>query len=167
MVRNFLIFLFLAIFLTSCFGTRTEFHRKRYNYRFLAESESEDNCIDKTKLYELISVESKYGGIRTKIKSGKVYLKFYEEGKVGKFYNYDTQDLESLNPLKANMGYYQCNDSILRWATYFDHPQGGKVFKEDYIITKDSLITLEGNDYIRKYKPIFLNKDFLKYQPDW
>ena len=95
------------------------------------------------------------------------YLKFYANGKVGTFYFYNLSDMNSLNPKKADIGYYNYRDGQLIVQSYFDHVQGGGYVKEFFIKKNDSTIVFTNIEYVHTYKIINLPKNFLIYKPDW
>lgn len=61
-------------------------------------------------------------------------LKFYKDCKVGDFYMYGDKDINSLNPKKAEMGFYYFDNNMLTIKTYFDHPQGGGFVTQSFLV---------------------------------
>ncbi len=102
------------------------------------------------------------------IEFNQEYLKFYKNCKVGDFFHYDSKDINSLNPKKADMGFYYFDKEMITTKIYFDHPQGGGFVTQSFSAKIDNdTLELKNEKYISKYKLINLPKEFLVYEPDW
>ncbi len=169
-VRVFLCCLSLYL-LNSCTGYKNEFGQKRFKYnRFTLKPNTNNDVykiIDTTRLYKLIwSEDLKYN--QTLEIANPTYLKFYENGKVGKFQNYDSKDVTSLNPQKARMAIYNYENNKLSVQVYFKHPQGGGLVRDDYSLRqRNDTLTVITEDNLEKYKILNLPKEFLIYKLDW
>lgn len=170
-MRKILIFT-LLLFLTSCYYQRTSSGKKRYIVNLfkmkLVNNDSLFKVIDTTKLYGLKSVLSLTDNEYV-YPFKQIYLKFYGKNKVGMFYSFDIDDTGTLNPKKADMGYYNYIKGILTTKIYFENPQSEGYIKENnIIIQKDkNLIKFKTNYYEDEYEVIDLPKVFLIYKPDW
>ena len=168
--RVFLCYLSLY-FLNSCTGYKNEFGKKRFNYnRFTLKPNTNNQTykiIDTTGLYKLIwSEDLKYN--QTLQIANPTYLKFYKNGRVGKFQNYNSKDVASLNPKKARMAIYNYENNKLSIQVYFKHPQGGGLVSDDYSLKQSNdTLMLMTEDNLEKYKILSLTKEFLIYTPDW
>lgn len=168
MVRSLILFLILTIF-SSC-GHNTIYGKKRISMNIERIQQNKDlevfKIIDTTKLYGIISAI--YVPENKSLFSVKQrYLKFYNNGKMGVFYYFDIEDVNSLNPKKADMGYYNLVNDKLTIQFYFKHPQGGGFIKEKlHKVSNDTLQFLSDN-VLTTFEPIQLPKEFLIYQPDW
>jgi hypothetical protein len=171
MVRKFLVLCFFFT-LFSCISYRTEFGKKRFKMDLSKikqiQNDSVFKVIDTTKLYETISSFS-FGNNNYVSDLKKRYLKFYSNGKIGVFYYFDINDISSLNPKKADIGYYKYHNNKIIMQTFFEHPQGGGYAKSECVINKNKneYLELKSDDYLKKYKIIDLPKEFLIYRPDW
>jgi len=171
MVRSFLISCVLIFFFTNCYH-KTISGRKRYNVDLfkmkLINNDSLYKVVDTTKLYKLQNVfnvaDNEY------LDNFKyVYLKFYSKNKVAMFYYFDINNIKSLNPENADMGYYNYSKGKITTQIYFESPQSEGYIKEEYIIIKndENIIKFKGNNYINEYKILDLPKEFLICKPDW
>ena len=133
------------------------------------------NIIDTASFYKIISRSNRdYYISRTldtvKFEKDNTGFKFYKNGKVGLFFDVDFNDVNSLNPLKALMGYYDFKDGKLymeflcyNWHSgYFLDKYKSSNIKEDKIY----LIWLDYDDQ-EVYRKQKLSDNFLKYSPDW
>lgn len=156
----------ISLSLMGCFGSRTEYGRKRtFNFE---RPNGEINrivytLVDTAKLYEEIPRQKDYPFPII----NKIYLKFYANGKVGEFLNCDMNDITSLNPRKADMGYYWYNEKGLQIKTFFEHPQGGGWLKRKVVNFSNDTLCIDTGKYQTKYKGINLPKKFLVFTPDW
>ncbi|MNL14061.1 hypothetical protein D3C87_1349900 [compost metagenome] len=159
----------ISICLMGCFGSRTEYGRKR---TFNLERPKGDvneiiyTLVDTTKLYKIVSGISIADG-KPLVSLNKTYLKFYKDAIVGTFYSFDLNDINSLNPKKAEMGYYWYDKEGLQIKTFFEHPQGGGWVKENKIECTGDTLCFTSNGILTKYKAIDLPKKFLVFTPDW
>ncbi len=153
----------------SC-GHETIYGKKRFKINIGRIKQNKDfevfKIIDTTKLYEITSaVNLPDNKSLNSVK--QMYLKFYDEGKMGIFYYFDSKDVNSLNPKMADVGYYNFINGELTIQSYFKHPQGGGFIKEkSYKVSNDSLQFLTDN-VLTTYESIQLPKEFLIYKPDW
>jgi hypothetical protein len=169
MVKKILLLL-LILCMISCFYTRTEYGNIRFKQqRFTIKPNSNSNAykvIDTTKLYEIVNVINiKHNQRQNSL--GKQFLKFYANGRVGQFDAYYDNDINSLNPKRAKMAYYNYDGENLVIQIYFEHPQGGGLIKKNFKEIKEDTLELVNDDYLYKYKILELPKEFLVYKPDW
>ncbi|WP_298902624.1 hypothetical protein [uncultured Psychroserpens sp.] len=122
--------------------------------------------IDTTKLYKLTSILNITDSTYLK-EFNKTYLKFYADGKVGKFHDYDDTNVNSLNPEKATLGVYRYSKGKLTIQTYLQTAQGGGFIKDK--LNKNTADFLEFGDEESswKYVKVDIPKEFLIYKPDW
>lgn len=129
--------------------------------------------IDTTRLYLLVAIENTMDqnmneDTQERIKSSPTYLKFYGKGRVGKFTNVNLNDIETLNPKKAESYLYQYKNNKFIVQTYFKNPQCGECFvKKTLSKTTNHQIVLKSGDYIYTYTPVQIPASYLKYKPDW
>lgn len=167
-MERLLWFILIALSFSGC-GSRTEYGRKRLSrvgsHKLITDS-IVYSLIDTAKLYEIVSAVS-VSDNKPLNSMNKRYLKFYDNGRVGTFYVYRTDDLSSLNPKRAEIGYYKYNGKNLEIKTFFEHPQGGGWVKE--LLTKYDNDTLEfiSDGILSKYKALNIPKTFLVYKADW
>ena len=99
-------------------------------------------------------------------------IKFYPGGKVGYFKDVDFKDINTLDPKKSIMGYYNFSKNKVKVEFIVDFPQAGKqIWREEIILTKDDF-----NDtltpFVKKvedsvmYKKIKIPDKKLINQPD-
>lgn len=161
--------LVLSFLLCACYH-RTEYGKKRNKKDFskilVSQNDSIFKIIDTTKIYERVTVLSLLDN-RPYDNFKKIYLKFYNNGRVGTFYYFDKDDIESINPKKADIGYYKFLNDDLIIQTYFEHPQGGGYTKDKLSQVSSDTLVLINEFYLDKYKAIPLPKYFLKFKPDW
>lgn len=170
MVRKICLCSIISFLFISCLAYKNEYGQKRFRYnRFTIEANTNNNVyqlIDTTKIYEVISIEE----INYKKKLGivnKSYLKFYANGRLGEFYGYNKNDINSLNPKKARMALYNYKDNKLIIQFYFYYPQGDGLRKEMFHKFERDTLELISENYLSKYKMIPLSKEFLIFKPDW
>jgi hypothetical protein len=158
----------IAVLITGCI-TRTEYGRRRLtqigSHRTEVNS-SAFSIIDTSKLYQIVSAVA-LADHKPLISLNKVYLKFYANGKLGIFYNYRPEDISSLNPKRADVGYYRYKDNQLEINTFFEHPQGGGWVKELVMKSHRDTIQSTAQRVLTKYKMLDLSPEFLIYKPDW
>lgn len=147
-------------------GYRTDYYRKRYKNKNPNES-CNTSVVSTYKLYKKISVKSLVDN-KSVNDFNKIYLKFYTNCKVGVFYNFSINNAKSLEPEKADMGFYYFKNEKLFIKTYFDHPQGGGFLTENFTVSnKGDTLILENDKFIDKYLEIPLSTKSLEYEPDW
>lgn len=167
MYKTILIILMAALS-TACV-TRTQYGRRRLMQiggHSIEVNSNVYNIIDTARLYQIVSAVA-VSDNKPLNSVNKVFLKFYADGRLGTFYNYQPEDIGSLNPKRADIGYYRYKDNQLEISTFFEHPQGGGWIKER--ITKLHRDTLQASteQVITKYKMLDLSPGFLIYKPDW
>lgn len=165
MVR--IITLFLLVFLLSCSPRKNEFGQERFRTsRFtLKPVENADfyKRIDTSAVYILTSI---YNNENLVINISHC-LKFYKNGRVADFRNYNLDKKEFLNPKKAEMGYYKFEDHKLEIEFMSYSAQAGNFLaKEKVAIKGDTIVASDGEfryGYVKKKLP----DDYLIYRPDW
>lgn len=170
MVSRLITLFILLFFTTSCLNHRTEYGKKRFRVDpFKMKQNNSDSIykiIDTSKLYEKVLIfDIKRNNNLTVFK--KIYLKFYKNGKVGTFYFFDKNDKNSINPEKADIGYYNFSKKGLFIQTFFEHPQGGGYVKDKFNKISGDTIYFGNDEYLSKYQAVSLPNSFLIYKPDW
>lgn len=166
MVRK-IITMFLAILLTGC-QISTEYGKVR---KLTARKNVQldikvFSLIDTTKIYEQIgAVDTIHNEALQSVK--QEFIKFYNDGKVATFSKYDPNDISSLNPKKADMGYYEFKDGNLKTRFFFEHPQGGGWIKGIYKKNIGNDLYMTSGNLLLQYKAHKLSDKFLIYKPDW
>ena len=164
------VIILLILITVGCVTYRNDSGRKRFICCKFTMKRNTNNdvykIIDTKKVYKLVSVLNTQDSTYFK-EINKLFLKFYADGKVGKFYNYDGINVNSLNPKKATIGVYRYSKGALTIQTYLQTAQGGGFIKD--ILKKSTADFLEfgDEDYSRRYKKINIPKEFLIYTPDW
>lgn len=104
-------------------------------------------------------------------KLGGEYLRFYSNGKVSYFSHLPkTKYLkrEFFNPKTGRMGYYGKSKNGYSIKILLDGDGGGYINREKITIFKDSIILIDSFGYGSVYKPIKIQKLWLKdWQADW
>jgi len=167
MYQSFSAILLVAL-LTGCV-TRTEYGRRRLIKIGAPQNNVNTEAygiIDTAKLYQLTSAVSVFDG-KPLNSINQVYLKFYSNGRVGTFYSYSPGEVGSLNPRRADVGYYQYKENHIEIRTFFEHPQGGGWVKEQIVKLRPDTIQSRTDQILTKYKVLPLSPAFLVYKPDW
>lgn len=130
--------------------------------------------IDTVKLYQEILTQEDYPDSNQKLHQVKsnhirnrMYLKFYANGRVGRFFNYDRNDVNSLNPKMARIGYYRYDKNGFYINFFSKLPQGSGWSKKRLVKCNQDTLCFKGDKLITKYKGINLPKKFLVFKPDW
>ncbi len=182
MVKN--IFIFLLVFLVGCFPSKNVFEKPRFKLsRFSIKPNTNKevfSIIDTTCFYKWIKIDDKDYFINSKSEKQKVStlksgLKFYKNGKVGNFWEYDASIVSSVNPERAEMGLYNyTEENGLRIQFIYYHVQSGYFIAKNKLLNKvgdtlvvESIKTAQGGGDIYKYVKETLPKAALKYKPDW
>lgn len=166
MVKRFL-FLISFCLIISCFPTKNEFNQERFKvsrYKIKPkENISAYKIVDTSSLYVLVNIYNN----GNELNFNNEALKFYDNGKIGKFKDFDFKDKSLINPQKAKMGYYKYDNNELEIEFYSHSAQNGNfLVRESVVVKKDTLVTSYGN-FKYKYVKIKLPKEFLIYKPDW
>lgn len=157
--------LFLLLF-AGCV-TRTEFGRRRLAKSGpMATDTKVYSIIDTTKLYEIISAAEILNS-KPLTSVNKTYLKFYANGRVGTFYKFQPNDPGTLNPKKAEIGYYAYNGKEIVMRNFFEHPQGGGWIKDQIISFKGDTLHISSQNILSKYQPLAIPQGLSNYKPDW
>ena len=177
MNKTILILGVLLCFVVISCSHLNEFGVRRNNFSFEKikpyENDEVYKIIDTTKLYKLVSIENFMDeSIKMKsdeiIKSNPSYLKFYSNGKVGRFENIDIKNIETLNPKKAESYLYRFKNNKFIVQKYFKHPQCGECFIKELVTRNaENQITLSSDNFLYTYEKIEIPLTFLKYSPDW
>lgn len=164
-----LIILISSIILLSC-SFRNEYGRKRFRNNGLDISpntnENAYKIIDTTKLYEIVSCYDTVNN-QPMFSLKKTFLKFYADGRVGEFYEFNSKDVQTLDPKKAESAIYNYDGEKLVIQFYFEHPQGGGFIKNNVFKSSNDTLQLIGRTNLSTYKAIEIPKSFLKFKPDW
>lgn len=124
--------------------------------------------IDTTKVYKLTSILNVEGKDSTYLAEiNRYFLKFYANGKVGQFFDYDNINLNSLNPKKATIGVYRYSREKLTIQSYLETVQGGGVVKNKLKNSTADYLEFGDEYYVARYEKIDIQKEFLIYTPDW
>ncbi|MBE5318008.1 hypothetical protein IM793_02460 [Pedobacter sp. MR2016-19] len=157
----------MAVLLSGC-QVRTEYGKIR-NTNALKGGEVDTkvfSIIDTAKIYEQVgAIDTAHNETLQNVK--QEFVKFYSNGKVATFSNYDPNDVSSLNPRKADMGFYEYKDQNLKVRFFFKHPQGGGWVKGVYKKTVNDDFYMTSGSLLIRYKIRNLPRKFLIYKPDW
>lgn len=181
--RLTLFFYFILSFsLNSCSINRNDKGQIRINEsRFKLNKCINDNTykiIDTSSLYIKIKSNNNYKAFvgnkdSVFVKDMGIYLKFYDNGKVGMFQNLVDLKVENLNPKYAIMGYYCIDGKNNQQEFVFNHIQSGNFISRDRLeikndtITSYTIETSTGGGHYNTYVKKNLPKEFLIYKPDW
>lgn len=166
----------MCVSIVSC-GYINEYGKRRIGFHFEKIKPNSDplayTIIDTSKLYLKISLintfDNAYDSIANAyLKSNPTYLKFYKNGRVGEFINIYVNDMDDLNPKKANSHLYRYKKGKFNVQVYFKHPQCGECFIKQTLnkISNDTIQIMSGNN-IATYVKMDIPKSYLKYQPEW
>lgn len=172
---NIVIFIIFIMF-SSCIP-RNKSGYVRVNRPSLQKFENRiSSMIDTTALYHCVmfdgQTQSSYNSVEP-IKEKNIFLKFYGDGKVGRFNKLDTINLETINPKNATMGYYCSNSNGNNISLVSYHVQSGvRVIHYQYKTSNDTLIEYRHEEYSNKLRTITyikrdINPALLVYKPDW
>ncbi|MDH7913870.1 hypothetical protein [Winogradskyella sp. SYSU M77433] len=174
--RSFLILLLGILIILSC-SSVNEFGKRRIGFHYEKIKPNSNpiayNIIDTSKVYLKISTintfdNSKDSISNKNIKSNPTYLKFYRNGRVGEFKNININDINDLNPKKAESYLYRYKKGKFIVQVYFKHPQCGECFIKETLnkISNDTIKIISG-DYISTYIKKDIPKKYLIYKPEW
>ena len=168
--------LILSIFfgLISCFPTKNEFKKPRFTT--IGLSPYKEKCIleDSLEIFKGFYKKEKAKGLDKIHESSEVrknYLVFYNNGKIGRYLDYD--ESFDFNPKKAEMGFYgkKKDKCFIKYKVKF---QGSYSLIESEIVflNKDSLITYSvpsanGGGFFSKYVKVYPKTSIKKMNPDW
>lgn len=170
--------LFLTFVIFPCSTNGNEYNHLRLNSKRFSIKPNENldlfNYIDTSSFYKLLLNKNliksrKNRSINIEMVEG---IKFYPDGKVGYFKDVDFKDINTLDPKKSIMGYYNFSKNKVKVEFIVDFPQAGKqIWREEIILTKDDF-----NDtltpFVKKvedsvmYKKIKIPDKKLINQPD-
>jgi len=142
-----------------------EYGRKRVNFNLERIKPNSDpkafTIIDTTKLYKKVAMVTPEN-IRPEFAKVRLeYLKFYNNGRVGKFDSIDFDIIESFNPKNAESYLYQYKNNELVVQIYFTHVQCGQCFiKERLKKVSNDTIQLLSDGYIDTYVAVDIPKSF-------
>ncbi len=118
--------------------------------------------------------QSSYGeGNPIDMKDKNIYLKFYSDGKVGKFHQLDVINLETMNPKNSSIGYYCSNLNENSISFIYHHVQSGvRISKFKFKTSNDTLIVYSLEKYTNNpmnltYVKKQIDPALLVYRPDW
>jgi hypothetical protein len=124
------------------------------------------SIIDTAKIYEQVgAIDTTHNESLQNVK--QEFVKFYSNGRIATFSYYDPNDVSSLNPKKADMGFYEYKDRKLKVRFFFKHPQGGGWVKGVYKKTVNDDFYMTSGNLLIHYKIHNLPMKFLIYRPDW
>ena len=162
---KFLSLIIILIIFLSCVTFRNDFKQVRPSkYRFSIKKCSDSlvfNKIDTSAIY--ISVK----------KDNNTGLKFYGENKIAFFDSINLNNISTLNPKLASMGYYStCNNINLIQFSFYNYHSGTYISKSEFKINNDTLVNYslpspQGGNFYMKYIKVQLKNDDLIYKPDW
>lgn len=163
-----LIFILLII-CCSCITIKNDHNQERFKISRFTIKPTENlffyKVIDTSSIYILTDIYNN-GSLNINIPQG---LKFYKNGRVGKFKELDLKftEITNLNPKKAEMGFYKYHNNRLEIEFMSNSAQSGNFLtKKEVLIKGDTIVSSYGNfEYI--YVKKIIPKDFLIYKPDW
>ncbi len=184
MVKSLLVSLIILLFQNCCYnGLRNNFDiprsKKVINYN--ASANNFFNEIDTSSIYEGIGYYENDKIIVDKdYINGMTFIKFYNNGKVGKFtgIGFDRKLFKTIpdykiiktdfDPSKAYMGFYNIKNTTITANQFLNNQCQMFWVSSEIIINKDTII----QKYSRFYNNVvyvkrFLPKEFLVYKPDW
>lgn len=180
---NKIFFICIVLLLISCATQRNEFGRLRPDSSRFTIKSSTNNFINKqidtSAFYLKISQDNTDCMFDIKnekrlIRDIGIGFKFYSKGKVGMFYNVDFKNIETLNPKRAVLGFYQEINGELFLEFLLNHVQSGNfLVKKKILILDNSFLKIKSfkkaisPEYISTYEKVNLSKEFLIYKPDW
>lgn len=175
-LKKIIFLLILNVGIISC-SYKNEFGQRRINFNIhKIKPNTDDNVyklIDTTKLYLEVSIantldSSVKQNSDNNLKSTSTYLKFYSNGRVGEFKNIDFNNIETLNPKRAESYLYKFKNNKLIVQVYFKHTECGECFiKKEASNISNETIELTAENYIYTYKKVEMPQAYLIYKPDW
>ena len=180
MVKKF-ISIGLILFIFSCIPAKNIFNVVRFkSSKFTVKPNSNEDftkVIDTSVFYQAILSDefiSEYS-----LQNYNNGFKFYKNGKIGFFKDVDFNDVESFNPKKADMVYYNFSGKEFIIEVVYPIPsligEKYKLSKREIILEKSSMDSLTIRTYkssttdnrITKYVKRKIPKEALNYKPDW
>jgi len=168
----------LVVIVFSCISTKNDYEMVRFKpNRFTIKPNKNKNYIqhiDTTVFYMAILSEEfveKYN-----LENFKSGIKFYGKGRVGRFKGVDFNNVESFNPKKATMGYYNYSDEGFYIEDIYEIPGGThRLSKHEVLLSESSKDTLvirtfksaTSADKTVKYVKKVIPKEVLNYKSDW
>lgn len=126
----YMIFLLLII---GCSGTKDNGDKSRFRESVTTSKASDEvyRLIDTTKIYKLVASYYKYDKARTNAVSEynyKKYLKFYEDGRLAVFDDFDLASLDTLRAKETDQGYYEYKFNTLYTRNYLTNKSGKQFY---------------------------------------
>jgi hypothetical protein len=168
MVREIVYFIIFFMIL-SCTVKKNEFKKPRFNEsRFsLKMIQGEENkvkrmiCLDCIyKLDKVINIHFNEEFVDFK----KMYLKFYENGKVAVF---NEETIAEMNPKKADMGIYQYKNNKLYYEYFSYSPQAGYYKFTHELWVEDNKLFDKFGSTIRVFTKLSVKSYSNGTVPDW
>ncbi len=180
MVKRILI-IGLIVIAYGCIPTKNDYNMFRHKpARFSIKPNHNKNFI------KYVATSAFYAMMLTKshikkynLENVLIGVKFYDKGRIAHFRGIDFNSLESLDPKKAIMGYYNYDNKTFSIEKIYSGPaligSTHKLSLSEIILEKSSKDTLfirnfnrsVGSGNITKYIRMDLPKEFLIYKPDW
>ncbi|WP_379953327.1 hypothetical protein [Dokdonia sp. R78006] len=138
-MKTFYTSIILLIIITSCSGYRaTTKHTTKINDILVAQEITSNEVykiIDTTKLYKLVAHYYKYDEDKVNAVTTynyKKYLKFYKDGRLAVFDEFDLNSLDTLRAQKTDQGYYDYNYNTLSTRNYITNKNGSQLYNPQY-----------------------------------
>lgn len=177
MSKSLLFYLSIIILTTLSCSSVNEFGKRRIGFHLGKIKPNADprayTIIDTSKMYLEISLTNTFDNSKDSIsneylKSNPTYLKFYENGRVGEFKNIDLNNINDLNPKKAESYLYRYKEGKFIIQIYFKHPQCGEcLIKKTLNKISNDTIEIKSENLISTFVKVNIPKSYLKYKPEW
>ena len=146
-MKNFYRCLTLLIIITSCSGySNTTKRSTEINEIPVAQKTTSNEVykvIDTTKLYKLVAHYYKYDEDKVNAVSTynyKKYLKFYKDGRLAVFDEYDLNSVDTLRAQETDQGYYDYNYNTLSTRNYITNKSGKQFYNpQSHEVAEDTL----------------------------
>ena len=123
--------------------------------------------VDTTKMYNLIShKETEYGTVHQY--HNKFVLKFYPNGRVGKFPYPDSSDIDALNPNKRRKGgmfNYDGKKILIQYR--YNNPQSSGFSIEQIVKSTGDTLQIQLDNFLSTYRAINIPKNIRKHKANW
>lgn len=128
--------------------------------------------IDTAKVYRLVASYYKYDKTNTNAVAAynlKKYLKFYSEGRLAVFDDFDLQTLDTLRPQITDQGYYEYTFKTLYTRNYLTNADGQQFYNPQWHEMRGDTLLLysQSTKYTSLYLPIPIPKTVFVDKADW
>lgn len=128
--------------------------------------------IDTTKVYRLVASYYSSDKNKTNVVTAynlKKYLKFYGEGRLAIFDDFDLNTLDTLRPKKTDQGYYEYIFKTLYTKNYLTNTDGQQFYNPQWHEMRGDTLSLysQSTKHRSLYLPVAIPKTIFVHKADW